>query len=381
MYPPHHLGGYELMWQSAVEAFQARGHEVRVLTSGFRLPGIEERDGPVYRELSWYWRDHGFPSLSLRERLRLERANQSTLARHLAEWRPDVVSFWAMGGMSLALVEAVRRGGFRTVGVVHEDWMVYGPRVDGWQRAFGRPALSRLAELATGIPTRLRLDEVDAWLFNSEATRAAARSRWELPRTAVITPGVDLDLFEERPASEWSGRLLYVGRIDPRKGIATAIQALSLLPDARLRIVGSGDAAHLEDLHRLAREPGLDGRVAFDAVSRERLPEVYGEADAVLFPVTWEEPWGLVPLEAMAVGTPVIATGRGGSGEYLRDGENALLFAPAESPEALAGAVNRLAADAGLRERLRAGGARTAARHSLARFAEAIVAAHEEVLR
>ena len=45
-----------------------------------------------------------------------------------------------------------------------------------------------------------------------------------------------------------------------------------------------------------------------------------------MFPVRWNEPWGLVPIEAMARGRPVVATGRGGSGEYLRDGENCMLF-------------------------------------------------------
>ena len=82
-----------------------------------------------------------------------------------------------------------------------------------------------------------------------------------------------------------------------------------------------------------------------------------------LFPVRWDEPWGLVPLEAMARGRPVIATGRGGSAEYLRDGENCLLF-PAGEAGALAGAVERLAADAALRARLREGGLRTAPLHT-----------------
>jgi glycosyltransferase involved in cell wall biosynthesis len=79
--------------------------------------------------------------------------------------------------------------------------------------------------------------------------------------------------------------------------------------------------------------------------------------------VRWEEPWGLVPLEAMASGCPVIATGRGGSGEYLVDGENCLLVS-AEDPAALATAVSRLAESPELRRRLRAGGAETAPRHT-----------------
>jgi glycosyltransferase involved in cell wall biosynthesis len=98
---------------------------------------------------------------------------------------------------------------------------------------------------------------------------------------------------------------------------------------------------------------------------------LYREADAVLFPVRWEEPWGLVPLEAMASGCPVLATGRGGSAEYLRDGENCLL-APVGDPAALAASVRRLATDADLRERLRAGGLATAAGHGEERFHQAI---------
>jgi glycosyltransferase involved in cell wall biosynthesis len=78
--------------------------------------------------------------------------------------------------------------------------------------------------------------------------------------------------------------------------------------------------------------------------------------------VIWPEPWGLVPLEAMALGRPVLATGRGGSGDYLRDGGNALLF-EAEDAGALATAATRLADDAALRDRLREGGYRTAAEH------------------
>jgi glycosyltransferase involved in cell wall biosynthesis len=91
-----------------------------------------------------------------------------------------------------------------------------------------------------------------------------------------------------------------------------------------------------------------------------------------VFPVRWEEPWGLVPLEAMARGRPVAATGRGGSGEYLRDGENALLF-EAGDPAGLARAVARLAEDPALRERLREAGLETAPRHTEVQFNAAVL--------
>jgi glycogen synthase len=95
----------------------------------------------------------------------------------------------------------------------------------------------------------------------------------------------------------------------------------------------------------------------------------------VLFPVRWEEPWGLVPLEAMAAGRPVVATATGGAAEYLRDGENALVVPP-DDPVALAAAVRRLE-DEGLRARLVAGGRATAARYPRAAFDAALVAAVE----
>jgi glycogen synthase len=79
-----------------------------------------------------------------------------------------------------------------------------------------------------------------------------------------------------------------------------------------------------------------------------------------------------VPLEAMGRGRPVVATGRGGSGEYLRDGENCVLFAAGDA-EGLASALSRLAADPALRARLRDGGLATAERHTAPRFEARVV--------
>src|SRR4029079_8556256 len=99
-----------------------------------------------------------------------------------------------------------------------------------------------------------------------------------------------------------------------------------------------------------------------------------------IFPVIWEEPWGLVPLESMALGRPVIATGRGGSGEYLRDEDNALLYEAGDA-DALAAAVRRLADDPKLRARLRHGGSEAAPRHTQEVFNEAVAAEVEGLAR
>jgi glycosyltransferase involved in cell wall biosynthesis len=192
---------------------------------------------------------------------------------------------------------------------------------------------------------------------------------------------VDAGLFREAPAQPWRWRLVYLGRIDERKGIDLAVEALAELPpEATLAVVGRGDAAERSHLAGLARRHGLGGRVRFETLPRDCVPAAIADADALVFPVRWREPWGLVPLEAMAVGRPVVATGRGGSGEYLRDGENALLFDPDAGPGALAAAVRRLADDPDLRARLRAGGLATAGRLDVRSFDEAVEDALERAV-
>ena len=382
MYPPHHLGGYELIWRAAVNHMREAGHEVRVLTSDHqeRKPdsAIAE-SADVHRELRWYWRDHEFPPLPARERLELERDNLETLDRHLREVEPDVVSWWAMGGMSMSLIEAVRRRGLPAVGFVHDEWLVYGPLVDAWQRLLSRHLVPRrLVGRFTGVPARVDFGGAAQWAFVSEVTRRHALERGiRLERTTVAHSGVDRSLLRPAPMPPWRWRLLYVGRLDRRKGVETAIGVLLRLPEASLRILGAGQDRYVLRLKAIVAQYGLSDRVEFATPPRPQLPGEYADADAVLFPVLWEEPWGLVPLEAMATGTPVIATGTGGSAEYLRDEENCLLFEPRDDSGALAAQVRRLAGDPALRERLREGGFATAERHDERRFLATAAALHE----
>ena len=167
-----------------------------------------------------------------------------------------------------------------------------------------------------------------------------------------------------------------MGRIDPRKAIDTAISALALLPsDARLAVIGRGDTECLRQLRMLAEELDVADRVEFDEASRSALPRVYADADVLLFTSRWAEPFGLVPVEAMACATPVVATGTGGSAEFLVDEVNCLLY-PAGDAAALAARITRLAEDPGLRERLVMHGTSTAAELTVGRLADVLEAWH-----
>jgi glycosyltransferase involved in cell wall biosynthesis len=313
------------MWQSTVQELRRRGHEVRVLTTP---------------ELRWYWHEHRWPR---RRRLAapwIERHNRRVFAAAAAE--ADLVSFWSMGGMSMSLVEHRP-----SIAVVLDDWLRYGPVVDAaWRRADA--------------------PRVDRALFISAFTRERAGQEGE-----IVHAGYDAAVFTEQPArAGWGGRLYLPGRLDARKGHRIALDALPA--EMSLTISGVGDARFARELHTRA---GFN--VAFSTIrDRAQIAAEYAEHDAVLFPVEADEPWGLVPLEAMAVGRPVIATGTGGSAEYLRDGDNCLLV-PAGDAGALRAAIERLAADPELRDRLRAGGQATAPRHTQARFVTAVADAHE----
>jgi glycosyltransferase involved in cell wall biosynthesis len=376
MYPPHHFGGYELVWRSTVDQLRAHGHEVRVLTTDTDT-GATEPDGPdVHRELRWRLRDAQFEKASRRVRISEARHNHRVLDRHLDEFEPDVVAWWAMGGLTLTLLESVRRRGTPAVAFVLDDWLDYGRWADPWMHMLRgkRSAAVRVIAALARIPADVDFDGATSYVFCSERTRRHALDHGhELSRTSVANLGIHTDYLAPEPPREWAWRLLYVGRLDPRKGVDTAIEALPLLPEeARLELIGGWDTREEDRLRALAQDLGVEARVRFGGHrDRPQILQAYADSDAVIFPVLWEEPWGLVPLEAMGKGRPVAATGRGGSAEYLRDGENCVLFEAGDA-ESLAGALRRLESDAGLRGRLRDGGLETAARYTEPLYNEAV---------
>lgn len=157
------------------------------------------------------------------------------------------------------------------------------------------------------------------------------------------------------------------------KGVETAIGALSHLPTSMtLEIVGPLAPAYRQRLEALATTLGVASRLSFARASRQGVRQSYQQADVTLFTSMIEgEAFGPVPLEAMASGCPVAATGVGGSGEYCLDGVNCLHVPPGD-PAALARAVKLLARRPDLRQRLVEGGLQTARTFTLERQAARI---------
>jgi glycosyltransferase involved in cell wall biosynthesis len=187
----------------------------------------------------------------------------------------------------------------------------------------------------------------------------------------VVPCGVDTRLFApDGPVARrgTAPRILYVGRMVERKGIGNLITALHGVPDAELVIAGGPAPELLDDdpdiarLRRLADKHGVRRRVRFlGRVEHTRLPELYRSADVVAC-VPWYEPFGIVPVEAMACGVPVVVAAVGGLTDTVIDNVTGV-HVPPRRPGAIAAALRGLLEDPRRRRQLGAAGRERAARH------------------
>jgi glycosyltransferase involved in cell wall biosynthesis len=210
----------------------------------------------------------------------------------------------------------------------------------------------------------------------SEWTKRDLVEHYGIPeQKIVVTPnGID-SLFEPNGARRnGAPYVLFVGTLQPRKDPLAALEALALV-DADLRLVLVGpDKGSGAEARRRASKLGLHGRVEFAGhVEKQELAELYRGAACLVFPSRYEG-FGLPVVEAMASGTPVVATAAGSIPEIA--GDAAVLVEPGD-PVALAGGIERALAD---RERLVSVGLERARRFTWAETARRTLAVYQELL-
>ncbi len=281
----------------------------------------------------------------------------------VADWpriRPDIVHshFWMSG---VAAIEAARTANSRfvrgRVPVIHTF------------HALGTVKRRHQADADTSPPERQWLEP---WVAHT-VDRIIATCSDELAeleslgvhssRVSVAPCGVDTELLTPTGRTDPKGRrhrIGVVGRLVPRKGVELVIQALALLADRgrkdiELVIVGgSVEGRRDEETRRLAgiaRSLGVANRVFFrGSVPHPELPPLMRSFDTVVC-APWYEPFGIVPLEAMACGVPVIGTAVGGLLDTIIDGETGI-HVPPKDPEAIASAITRVLGDPHLADRL-----------------------------
>lgn len=247
---------------------------------------------------------------------------------------------------------------------------------------------------------RRLLDVVDTVIAPNPDERAELV--WRLgadnAKICTIPPGIDLDRFTPRDGRAARARLglpdgplvLFVGRIDPIKGIDTLLDAFALLSrhcaeTPRLIFIGGsrtrdgdGLGRDLQPVARRAEELGIRGLIDFrGSAPQDELPDYYAAATVAAVPSRYES-FGLVAVEAMACGLPVVASRAGGLKFTVEDGVSGYLVPPSD-PAALAEALGRVISDANVRASLQVGARQAAIRFSWESIAPAMLHLYERL--
>jgi glycosyltransferase involved in cell wall biosynthesis len=271
---------------------------------------------------------------------------------------------------------------------------------------------ARVLHFQTPVPDsppplyRRLVGRADLVVCCSDFIRRQLLSRVALPpeRVAVVHNGVDLRPFVAARAADREAErrrrgigpdevvLLYVGAVVPEKGLLHLLRALALVRPAHpCRLAVAGGAAlwptaddpypdETDVYTRAVRAAGKDLPVTWlGVVPQDEMPAVYALADVFICPSVWDEPFGTVNVEAMAAGTPVVASRVGGVPEAVAEDETGLLVPPADA-EALAGALATLIGDPARRRRMGEAARLRAEAFTWERAAERLDTLYREVL-
>lgn len=379
-YPPRVVGGLARHVAYLSRALAARGHRVTVLTQ--EAPGAPDRE----------W-DHGvevhrlpvpgpppmdFPGWVMRLNLEMvERAlHLFACGRrfdlvHAHDWLATHAGKALKHGLGLPLVATVHATEYGRNNGLHNDLQRYIGSIEWWltYEAWRVICCSRYMEDEVRRVFQLPADKIRV-VPNGVAPPAAG------------DPAADA-AFRARFAEPHEALIFFLGRLVHEKGVQVLLDAVPLIlarhPAARFVIAGEGPAR--PDLEAQAQRLGVAGRVTFYGYANDADRDRFLRASqAAVFPSLYE-PFGIVALEAMAVGTPVVASATGGFREIVRHGHNGLLALPG-SPESLAQHVVALLQAPGLADKLRANALRDVReRFTWDQIAVQTARVYEEVLR
>lgn len=228
-----------------------------------------------------------------------------------------------------------------------------------WQHGSAAPSLRE--RVAAAVPAA-------AIICSSDATRSAQERLAPKRRVETIYPGISLDAVRGargrgaaiRKRLGWTSNpiVAIVGRLDPWKGQRTFLEAATLIgaerPDVRFAVVGGAleeetKTPYADELRALARSLGIADRIHFAGHAGD--PYAWFDAIDIVVHASRGEPFGLVVVEAMALGKPVVCAADGGPLEIGREGECVLFASPRDAP-AVAAAVCRILDEPGLAARL-----------------------------
>ena len=357
-----HPGGVNEHVRFTHDAMRRMGHDVWIITSKY---GRErESEGRVIR-LGTGWAAPANGSVGrVTLGLRFKKQVREVLAQHrfdILHFHEPLVPF--LSPTMLDASETVNVGTFHAFGGFSPSYWI------------GSKFARRLA------------DKLDGRIAVSGAARHFI-NRYFPGDYRIIPNGIDVEAFEEpRPPlpelHDGKINLLFVGRLDKRKGLVYLLNALPHVkyhfPNLRLIVIGAFDEDQMQEYRYFVQETGLTDVVFKGFVSFEDKIRYYQSCDLFCSPAIGRESQGIILLEAMAAGKPVIASAIDGYRTVVDHEQDGLLVRPAD-PTALAVGICRLLSDTALRDRLAAAGRAKAQSYSWPKVARQILDLYEETI-
>lgn len=404
-------GGMNVFVREAAREFAQRGVKVDVFTRS-ASPHVSPIDTRIHPDVRVVHVPAG-PQAAV---------PKSDLIKYVPDFTEWMCEFAHLDSGAAANVRQ-RHGEPHGYDLIHAHYWLSGLVAERLKPCWGVPFVETfhtLAELKNQIAERDQDRESEERLLNechicnvANRITAATEIEWDQlvhvygagsSRIRIVPPGVDLSRF--RPvdqnyaksviaAPEGHRLILFAGRVEPLKGIDTLFRAIAVMRDRGTEcalcglsvvIIGgdssqSGLAANAEmaRLHHLRAELNLDDVITFvGAQNQDTLPNYFAAADCVVMPSHYES-FGMVALEAMACGTPVIASDVGGLSKLVRHEETGYLVPPRD-PVALADAIEHLLADDAFRRRMGHRAACYAEDYSWTKIVDRLEAVYAEIL-
>ena len=351
LYPPHIGGGAEIILQRTAEGLQARGCKVVVLATAPE-PGLREdslNQVKVYRaglrNLYWHHTEQRPGQLS-RLRWHMRDRYNSDMREYVRDViraeRPDVVVCHNLSGWSISAWDEIRAAGLPIVQVLHDMYLLcpsstmFKNGKNCERRCFNCKVFRkgydwRSAQVDTVIGvSRFMLDTLQGQGYFQGAKAYVVHNSSPFP-APTVKPRHANHLNAKEPL-----RFGYMGTLSEAKGVRWLIEQFQRLPfDATLQIAGRGQRNDEARLKALVTSPNISF-VGYQAPS-----EFYSQIDVAVVPSIWNEPFGMVAVEACAHSLPVIASRMGGLPELIQDRLNGLLCNP-DDPDSLGVAMLRL---------------------------------------
>ena len=377
LYPPHVLGGAEIVARDFAVGLAELGHEVTVLTSTYGVKGVKEvsdasdvskpqPEEHIYRTLRYTFPAHIDRQRPLWRQLHLvsdyyryfhDEDNVKELRRVIAEVNPDVLYVWEITGIGVNTMLAAL-GTFQTppnpripvVFHLESYWWQYARSPETEQT---RLRTRRLKQMLIGAVPDLPYDSLIA--ASQAVKQEYSAVGCDPERTEVIYNCIDARFVNtpRAPRQNEDGKtprveLTFVGRLCVEKGVLVILKALDILINQQLHrqlhlnIFGDGDDGYMKELRQYIAEKQLAAFVTFHGkVPQDVLIAQYDRSDIMLIPSLWKEPFGLVVAEAMARGLPIITSNIGGPAEIITHEVDGLLLEPGDD-RLLAEAITRL---------------------------------------